>query len=192
MQVRFRLAELLNELRDTGRGTIKKISEETGLERHQVSALLKNEVQYLSLNSLGAICDYLINTHHLSSYDLPGRLFSLEPENFWAFLAERQVLVMSFGVRHEMHDTGLLWIPASDSYLQGMLLHELYGTEQGSLAPDEPLQDAPLVPQPIPADLAPRFDQYMVRKLLHEVTGSQTRRARCGVPANEGGGDVGL
>ncbi len=163
MQIRFRLAEVLNEFRDTGRGIIKRISEETGLERHQVSALLKNDVQYLSLNSLGAICDYLINTHHMNSYELPGRLFALEPEKFWAFLSERQVLVMSFGVRHEMHDTGLLWIPAADSFLQGMLLHELYGTEQTPTSPAEPLRETQVLPHSVSADQAPRFDQYMVR-----------------------------
>ena len=158
MQVRFRLAEILDEFRDTGRGTIKRIAEETGLERHQVSALLKNEVQYLSLNSLGAICDYLINTHNMNPYDLPGRLFALEPEDFWAFLSERQILVMSFGVRHELYEAGLLWIPASDSYLQGMLLHELYGTETPRPESDdqEPLKV-------FPGEAGPRFDQYMVR-----------------------------
>lgn len=157
MQVRFRLAEVLDEFRDTERGIIKKISDETGLERHQVSALLKNDVQYLSLNSLGAICDYLINTHHINPYELPGRLFALEPEDFWAFLSEKQSLVMSFGVRQELHESNVLWVPAADSFLQGTLLHELYGTEP----PPSP-EAANSIPSP-PADQGPRFDQYMVR-----------------------------
>lgn len=168
MQVRFRLAEILDEFRDTGRGIIKKISEETGLERHQVSALLKNDVQYLSLNSLGAICNYLINTHHMSVYELPGRLFTLEPEDFWAFLSEKQSLVMSFGVRQEMHENSVLWIPASDSFLQGTLLHELYGTEL-----PRPPETATPIP---PGDLGPRFVQYMVRSCSSQSHAPQAVR----------------
>ena len=163
MRVRFRLAEILEEFRDSGRGTVKRIATETRLERHQVSALLKNEVQYLSLNSLGAICDYLINIHHMNPADLPGRLFQLEPEGFWEFISEKQLLVMSFGVRQEMHDTGVLWVPAADSYLQGTLLHELYGTETPPrLRPDEgDANSSP--PRKTAAEPGPRFDQYMVR-----------------------------
>lgn len=172
MKVRFRLAEVLNEFRETGRGVIKKISDATGLERHQVSALLKNDVQYLSLNSLGAICDYLINTHHMNSYELPGRLFALEPEDFWAFLSEKQSLVMSFGVRQELHENNVLWVPAADSFLQGTLLHELYGTEP----PATPESGNPMALPP--ADQGPRFDQYMVRSFSSHSYPSPAARDR--------------
>ncbi|MCA9070611.1 MAG: helix-turn-helix transcriptional regulator, partial [Planctomycetaceae bacterium] len=167
---RFRLAEILNEFRDTGRGIIKKISDETGLERHQVSALLKNDVQYLSLNSLGAICDYLINIHHMNVYELPGRLFALEPEDFWAFLSEKQSLVMSFGVRQELQETSILWVPAADSFLQGTLLHELYGTEP----PPSPETANPISSPPF--DQGPRFDQYMVRSCSSQLNSSHSIR----------------
>lgn len=162
MQVRFRFAEVLEEFRDTGRGTIKRIAKETGLERHKVSALLRSDVEYLSLRSLGSICDYLINVHHMNPYDLPGRLFSLEPEDFWGFLSEKQLLVMSFGVRQEMHDTGVLWVPAADSYLQGVLLHKLYGTETPPLfrTGDREAKSSEWKP---PSEPGPRFDQCMVR-----------------------------
>lgn len=170
MKVRFRLAEILKEFGSLGRGTIKKIADDTGLERHQVSALLKNEVQYLSLTSLGALCDYLINTHHINSYELPGRLFSLEPDDFWRFLSEREQLVMSFGVRHELQATGVLWIPASDSYLQGMLLHELFGTEapddeEPSETNSQAAKETKLSPR---KGSGPRFEQYMVRSCSHQ------------------------
>lgn len=170
MKVRFRLAEILKEFGSLGRGTIKKIADETGLERHQVSALLKNEVQYLSLTSLGALCDYLINTHRINSYELPGRLFSLEPDDFWRFLSEREQLVMSFGVRHELQNTEVLWIPASDSYLQGMLLHELFGNEAPKGEHDtERISPTENETKPSPrSGPGPRFEQYMVRSCSHQ------------------------
>ncbi len=166
MQIRFRLAEILEDYHDTGRGTIKKIADVTGLERHQISAMLRNDIHYMSLKCLSAICAYLIQTHHMNPYELPGRLFSLEPEDFWAFLSNKQLLVMSFGVRHELHDADVLWVPAADSYLQGILLHELFGTE--SPLPGSPSGNDP-ASQFLPGLLAEqgaRFDQYMVSSFI--------------------------
>ncbi|MFN9591798.1 MAG: XRE family transcriptional regulator, partial [Pirellulaceae bacterium] len=49
MQYVFRLAELLGHTPDRHKrpGTIKAIVEYTGLDRHQVAALLKNEAKYI-------------------------------------------------------------------------------------------------------------------------------------------------
>ena len=62
MRYSFRLAELLGHSPDPRRrpGTIKSIVEHTGLDRHQVAALLKNEVKYIPLMALSRLCDYLI------------------------------------------------------------------------------------------------------------------------------------
>ena len=54
MQYSFRLAELLGHVPDPRKrpGTIKAIVEYTGLDRHQVAALLKNEVKYIPIKAL--------------------------------------------------------------------------------------------------------------------------------------------
>ena len=85
MRYSFRLAELLGHVPDPRKrpGTIKAIVEYTGLDRHQVAALLKNEVKYIPLKALSRICDYLIEHGHASADQLPGALFAVEPENFW-------------------------------------------------------------------------------------------------------------
>ena len=92
MQYSFRLAELLGHVPDPRKrpGTIKAIVEYTGLDRHQVAALLKNEVKYIPLKALSRLCDYLIENGHATAEELPGALFSVEPENFWELLARRE------------------------------------------------------------------------------------------------------
>ena len=59
MRYSFRLAEVVGHVPDPRRrpGTIKAICEYTGLDRHQVAALLKNEVKYIPLDALSKLCE---------------------------------------------------------------------------------------------------------------------------------------
>ena len=88
MQYSFRLAELLGHVPDPRKrpGTVKAIVEYTGLDRHQVAALLKNEVKYLSLRALSRLCDYLVEHGYATADQLPGALFAVEAENYWELL----------------------------------------------------------------------------------------------------------
>ncbi|MGI9517711.1 MAG: helix-turn-helix domain-containing protein [Pirellulaceae bacterium] len=127
MQYSFRLAELLGHVPDPRRrpGTIKAIVEYTGLDRHQVAALLKNEVKYIPLKALSRLCDYLIEHGYASADQLPGALFAVEPENFWELLARRRRLVMCLGVRRdvEQQNPDVSYVVASDSVLMGEILN---------------------------------------------------------------------
>jgi hypothetical protein len=127
MRYSFRLAELLGHSPDPRRrpGTIKSIVEHTGLDRHQVAALLKNEVKYIPLMALSRLCDYLIENGYCSADSLPGALFSVEPENFWELLARRRRLELCLGVRRPDNRDSLdgAWVVASDSVLLGELLN---------------------------------------------------------------------
>lgn len=129
MQYSFRLAELLGHVPDPKKrpGTIKAIVEYTGLDRHQVAALLKNEVKYIPLKALSRLCDYLIENGHATADQLPGALFSVEPENFWELLARRRRLELCVGVRRdtgqESERSDVSFIVAADSVLLGELLN---------------------------------------------------------------------
>ena len=127
MQYSFRLAELLGHVPDPRKrpGTIKAIVEYTGLDRHQVAALLKNEVKYIPLKALSRLCDFLIEHGHASADQLPGALFSVEPENFWELLARRRRLEMCVGVRKDNSEDSpeVSFVVASDSVLLGELLN---------------------------------------------------------------------
>ena len=127
MQYSFRLAELLGHVPDPRKrpGTIKSIVEYTGLDRHQVAALLKNEVKYIPLKALSRLCDYLIEHGHATAEQLPGALFSVEPENFWELLARRRRLEMCLGVRQDVskEKPEVSFVVASDSVLMGELLN---------------------------------------------------------------------
>lgn len=127
MQYSFRLAELLGHIPDPRKrpGTIKQIVEYTGLDRHQVAALLKNEVKYIPLKALSRLCDFLIEHGHATADQLPGSLFAVEPENFWELLARRRRLEMCVGVRKDSTSDSpeVSFVVAADSVLLGELLN---------------------------------------------------------------------
>lgn len=101
MRYAFRLAELLGHTPDRRKrpGTIKSIVEHTGLDRHQVASLLKNEAKYIPLDALSRLCDYLIDQGHATADQLPGALFAVNPENFWELIARRSEIEIIVGVR---------------------------------------------------------------------------------------------
>ena len=111
-------------------GTIKSIVEYTGLDRHQVAALLKNEIKYIPLKALSRLCDYLIEHGHATADQLPGALFAVEPENFWELLARRKRLEMCIGVRRDFtaENPDVSFVVASDSVLMGELFFPRFGT----------------------------------------------------------------
>ncbi len=127
MQYSFRLAQLLAHDPDPRKrpGTIKSIVEYTGLDRHQVAALLKNEVKYIPLKALSRLCDFLIEHGHATAEQLPGALFGVEPESFWEMLARRSRLELALGVRRGLDSDSpeVSYVVASDSVLFGELLN---------------------------------------------------------------------
>ncbi|MEM7317221.1 MAG: helix-turn-helix transcriptional regulator [Planctomycetota bacterium] len=126
MRYAFRLAELLGHTPDRRKrpGTIKSIVEHTGLDRHQVASLLKNEAKYIPLDALSRLCDYLIDQGHATAEQLPGALFAVNPENFWELIARRSEIEIVVGVR--VTDANATpegaSVVASDSVLVGELL----------------------------------------------------------------------
>jgi Cro/C1-type HTH DNA-binding domain len=127
MRYAFRLAELLGHTPDRRKrpGTIKSIVEHTGLDRHQVASLLKNEAKYIPLDALSRICDYLIDHGYASADQLPGALFAVNAENFWELLARRQEVEIVLGVREsaEKQNPDSALIVASDAVLFGEMLN---------------------------------------------------------------------
>lgn len=127
MRYAFRLAELLGHTPDRRRrpGTIKSIVEHTGLDRHQVASLLKNEAKYIPLDALSRICDYLIDHGYATADQLPGALFAVNAENFWELLARRGEIEIVLGVREnpDTHSPDNATVVASDAVLFGELLN---------------------------------------------------------------------
>lgn len=127
MRYAFRLAELLGHTPDRRKrpGTIKSIVEHTGLDRHQVASLLKNEAKYIPLDALSRICDYLIDQGYATADQLPGALFSVNAENFWELLARRGEIEIVLGVREnpDTQSPDNATVVASDAVLFGELLN---------------------------------------------------------------------
>ncbi len=135
MRYSFRLAELLDHVPDPKRrpGTIKAICDYTGLDRHQVAALLKNEAKYIPLDALSRLCDFLIEHGHAAPGSLPGALFAIEAEDFWELLARRRRLEFCLGVRSAPDWPEGAWMRAGDSLMLGELLKGV--TTLGGTAP---------------------------------------------------------
>lgn len=126
MRYEFRLAELLGHTPDRRKrpGTIKAIVDYTGLDRHQVASLLKNEAKYIPLEALSRLCDYLVEHGYASAEQLPGALFAVKPEHFWELLARRRKLEICVGVRRPESDSpDSAWVVASDAVLMGAVLN---------------------------------------------------------------------
>ncbi len=127
MRYAFRLAELLGHTPDRRKrpGTIKSIVEHTGLDRHQVASLLKNEAKYIPLEALSRLCDYLIDHGYATAEQLPGALFAVNAENFWEMLARRGDIEIVVGVRQSETNQAPegAMVVASDSVLVGELLN---------------------------------------------------------------------
>ncbi|EMI21434.1 hypothetical protein RMSM_01676 [Rhodopirellula maiorica SM1] len=99
--------------------------EHTGLDRHQVASLLKNEAKYIPLDALSRLCDYLIDHGYATADQLPGALFQINAENFWELLARRGDIEIVIGVRQNDGDDSPenATVVASDSVLFGELLN---------------------------------------------------------------------
>src|SRR5262245_42698811 len=126
MRYSFRLAEVVGHVPDPRKrpGTIKAICDYTGLDRHQVAALLKNEVKYIPLDALSKLCAYLIERGFAKADELPGRQFGVEPEHFWKLIARRRRLALCLGERQgESTTLDDAWVVASDSLLLGEVIN---------------------------------------------------------------------
>lgn len=157
MRYSFRLAEVVGHMPDPRKrpGTIKAICEYTGLDRHQVAALLKNEVKYIPLDALSKLCAYLIERGFAKADELPGRLFGVEPEHFWELIARRRRLDLCLGVRRNNPSDTLddAWVVASDSVLLGELLNgatTLGGTAEHTKEKDKDDEQASEMPEARP------------------------------------------
>ena len=155
MRYAFRLAELLGHTPDRRKrpGTIKSIVEHTGLDRHQVASLLKNEAKYIPLDALSRICDYLIDHGYASADQLPGALFAVNAENFWELLARRGEIEIVLGVRDNpaTQSPDSATVLASDAVLFGELLNgvsTLGGAAKHQGSSDEDDEKKLTVPMP--------------------------------------------
>jgi hypothetical protein len=196
MRYAFRLAELLGHTPDRRKrpGTIKAIVEHTGLDRHQVAALLKNEAKYIPLEALSKLCDYLIDHGHATADQLPGALFAIQPESFWELLARRRSVEICVGVRQgEGAETPEnAWVVASDSVLVGELLSGV--TTVGGVAKhrarrpgqssDGPIDDAPPQPERLqqtltwsPGQVSIADTQLRAREVFESFTEDQGDKA---------------
>lgn len=163
MRYAFRLAELLGHTPDRRKrpGTIKSIVEHTGLDRHQVASLLKNEAKYIPLEALSRICDYLIDHGYATAEQLPGALFAVNAENFWELLARRGEIEIVLGVRQNATSSSPdnATVVASDAVLFGELLNGV-STLGGAAKHQGPVDDEEGKSQTVP--MPDRIQQSLV------------------------------
>lgn len=89
MRLSFRLKELLEERNK--HGVIQEICRVTGIERHKISRILRNETRSVSLDTLEPLCDYCVNELGVDRALLPGLLFARGPMGFWEQLVQNPI-----------------------------------------------------------------------------------------------------
>ena len=163
MKTVFQLAKLLKE--DwPGRGIIREIAEYTGLERHTISTLLHNGAKYISLETIGRICDYLVHKRGVDPAILPGALFGKERDGFWEMLADRKQVSFSLATRSHSEWPDAEYVMASDSHLHGVLVAHVSGLD-GSAAQHGVMGTAQLAAQ---ARSATSHDENAVRRFFSD------------------------
>jgi DNA-binding Xre family transcriptional regulator len=129
MRVRFLLQQLLTRQGKSDHGIITEIEQATGIERHKVSRLINGKEDKVSLEHLGALCQFLIQDCRVDPRELPGALFELEPSRFLALLQNANRLHACFGVRQRKEARPFPWLAGADSFLHGKLLELLLQSE---------------------------------------------------------------
>ncbi|MBM4070399.1 MAG: helix-turn-helix transcriptional regulator [Planctomycetes bacterium] len=99
MKLSFRLEELCLAQHQKKHGLIQRIAAKTNLKRQQVADLLHNRTKYLSMETLGKICDYLVTECGIKPEQLPGVLFDRAAEDFWHLLDDCNKLTLCLGMR---------------------------------------------------------------------------------------------
>lgn len=118
MKLSFRLEELCAAHHQKKHGLIQRIVAKTKLKRQQVADLLHNRTKYLSMETLGKICDYLVHLG-VEPEQLPGLLFARAAEDFWHLL-DCNALTLCLGMRRI---EGEAMITHADADLQRAFLH---------------------------------------------------------------------
>lgn len=177
MRYSFRLAQLLKHDPDPKKrpGTVKAIVEHTGLDRHKIAALLRNEIKYLPLDTISRLCGYLIDQGIVAPDQLPGALFGVEPEGFWELLARRTSLHMCLGMRQDpgsnYHDDA--WVMMADALLLGEIVNGV--STLGGAAKYYPQGEAPPDDDRKVARAAPHPDEYLQWLVLAPKKGSSSQ-----------------
>lgn len=157
MRINLRLAQLLKEYDKLGkRGLLKEIADSSKhIERHSLSAMINNDVKYVSLEALAELCDYLIYKVGVPAASLPGALFELESTGFVEMLANSRDLAFCLGQRHNEAWAGQNFVIATDSHLQAELLARILRCRR-------PSDDSPHASLPRDSADFHRLHQYFV------------------------------
>ena len=128
MKISIKLAEILRAHNRPVHGAIADICKFAPyLKRQQVSAILNNKVEYVSLAVLGSICDYLVANELGDERLLPGSLFRHDPIHFFELLTPRELVEFVVGERRSRVHTDDTWVVGDDLQLHNDLLKEING-----------------------------------------------------------------
>lgn len=123
MKLVCQLSKLMRKYFGDKRGAIAEICRETGLKRSQVTPLMNNSAQLVSLEVLVRICLYLHRKHGVPLSDLPGVLFAFEATDFWS-LFEKSRVQISVGMRSDTASVDYRWINSYDAHLLATFITE--------------------------------------------------------------------
>lgn len=145
MRIEIRLKNLLQKYKLDHHGVIKRIADDTGVERHKVSAYYNNEVSKISLDTLGSMCIWL-QRNGVPAQDLPGALLGTRPSQLWQAIAMPGMVTIYLGEGQQTEPPAAawLWISRRDVAVAASLVRELsIPSEIGGSRPQVSLEYVP-------------------------------------------------
>jgi hypothetical protein len=96
MKVELRLKQLLEEYKIYSYGIEQRMSRETGLHRHTIGKMMRNQMRNPSLEVIGAVCRWLVE-QGVPENVLPGALFGSRAPELWKAVGNSQNVLIYLG-----------------------------------------------------------------------------------------------
>lgn len=120
-----RFREMLQAHGACNHGIIKKIADFTSIDPRQIRALLNNKLKHIPLDTLSAVCRYLVDELGMAPDEVTRSLFGVEADGLWSMLVNTHI-DYCLGLRNLPQTSEPRWVNAYDAMLQAAFLEELF------------------------------------------------------------------
>ena len=107
------------------RGIYTEIKERTGLSFSQIRAIRKSDAKFISMETLQKIASFLKTECGISTDELLGSFFGVEPLGFWAMFDNMECVQVCEGLRIDRTTAEPRWVNAYDAHLSATFIRQL-------------------------------------------------------------------
>ncbi len=125
MQIVLQIKRLLQAHGAWKQGIINELADFIPIHRHQITKLLNNELKQIPLDTLSAVCRFLVDRLGIAPEDVAQQLVRFEAEGLWSMLTYTHI-DYCLGLRTVSGTSEPRWANAYDAMLQGAFLEEMF------------------------------------------------------------------